>query len=75
MIKKEAMQIAGKLLASPKLYRAAVGTAGTSMEHLPRFMLYNRLNAWGRQREVPEAPQFTFREWYLKNRVKKRAKR
>jgi len=24
---------------------------------------------------VPEAPQFTFREWYLKNRVKKRAKR
>jgi len=75
MIKKETMQIAGKLLASPKLYRAAVGTAGTSLEHLPRFMLYNRLNAWGRQREVPEAPQFTFREWYLKNRVKKRAKR
>ena len=74
MIKKEAMQIAGKVLASPKLYRAAVGTAGTSLEHLPRFMLYNRLNAWGRQREVPEAPQFTFREWYLKHRVKKRAK-
>ena len=75
MIKKETMQIAGKLLASPKLYRAAVGTAGTSLEHLPRFMLYNRLNAWGLQREVPEAPQFTFREWYLKNRVKKGAER
>ena len=54
MVKKEAMQIAGKMLASPKLYRAAVGTAGTSLEHLPRFMLYNRLNAWGRQREVPD---------------------
>jgi L-lactate dehydrogenase complex protein LldF len=74
MIKKEAMQIAGKLLASPKLYRAAVESAGAGLEHLPRFMLYNRLNAWGRQREVPQAPQFTFRQWYLKHRVKKRAK-
>jgi L-lactate dehydrogenase complex protein LldF len=67
MIKKEAMQIAGKLLASPKLYRAAVESAGAGLEHLPRFMLYNLLNAWGRQREVPQAPQFTFRQWYLKN--------
>ena len=53
MVKKEAMQIAGKVLASPKLYRAAVETAGAGIEHLPRFMLYNPLNAWGRQREVP----------------------
>jgi L-lactate dehydrogenase complex protein LldF len=33
-------------------------------------MMYSRLNAWGRQREVPEAPQSTFRQWYLKNRAK-----
>jgi L-lactate dehydrogenase complex protein LldF len=33
-------------------------------------MMYSRFNAWGRQREVPEAPQFTFRQWYLKNRGK-----
>jgi L-lactate dehydrogenase complex protein LldF len=38
-------------------------------------MLYNRLNAWGRQRETPKAPQLTFRQWYLKHRVKKQAKR
>ena len=41
------------------------------MEHLPRLMMYNRLNAWGRQREVPGAPQLTFRQWYLKNRGKR----
>jgi L-lactate utilization protein LutB len=67
-VKQEAMRAAGKVLLSPKLYRAAVETAGTGVEHLPRFMMYSRLNAWGRQREVPAAPPHTFRQWYLKNR-------
>jgi len=67
-VKKEAMTIAGKLLSSPKLYRAAVEAAGAGVEHLPRIMMYNRLNAWGRQREVPAAPALTFRQWYLWNR-------
>ena len=69
-VKQEAMQMAGKVLASPKLYRAAVEVAGATVEHLPRFMMYNPLNAWGRQREVPAAPKSTFRQWYLKNRGK-----
>ena len=75
MIKKEAMQIAGKVLSKPKLYRAAVEAAGAGVEHLPRAMMYSRLNAWGRQREVPKAPPLTFRQWYLKHRVTKGAKR
>ena len=70
-VKQEAMQVAGKVLGSPKLYRAAVETAGAGIEHLPRFMMYNRLNAWGRQREVPKSPPLTFRQWYLKNRSKR----
>src|SRR5262244_3766099 len=61
-VKQEAMRAAGKILASPKLYRAAVETAGTGVEYLPRFMMYSRLNAWGRQREVPAAPPYTFRQ-------------
>jgi len=70
--KKEAMRMAGKVLARPKLYRAAVEAAGAGVAHLPRFMMYNRLNAWGRQREVPEAPPATFRQWYLANRARKK---
>ena len=27
--------------------------------------------AWGKQREVPEAPKQTFRDWYLKKRKAK----
>lgn len=69
--KKQAMRMAGKLLASPRLYRAAVEAAGASVEYLPRVMLYNRLNAWGRQREVPAAPAMTFRQWWLKHRADK----
>jgi L-lactate dehydrogenase complex protein LldF len=69
--KKQAMKMAGKLLASPRLYRVAVEAAGTGVEYLPRVMLYSRLNAWGKQREVPAAPAQTFRQWWLKHRAKK----
>jgi L-lactate dehydrogenase complex protein LldF len=69
-VKQQAMQITGKVLGSPKLYRAAVAAAGASVEHLPRFMLYNPLNVWGRQRDIPQAPALTFRQWYLEHRTK-----
>jgi L-lactate dehydrogenase complex protein LldF len=71
IVKKEAMRMAGKVLASPKLYRAAVKAANAGLEYLPRTMIYNPLNAWGRQREVPKAARMTFRDWYLKYRRKK----
>lgn len=71
-VKKEAMRMAGKVLSSPKLYRAAVETTGSAIGQLPRFLLYNRLNAWGKQREVPDAPSYTFHEWYAENRGKKK---
>ncbi len=74
-VKQEAMQIAGKVLSNPKLYRAAVEAIGTGVERLPRFMLYNPLNAWGRQRDIPGAPASTFRQWYLKHRTKKGARK
>jgi L-lactate dehydrogenase complex protein LldF len=68
MVKKEAMRMAGKVLSSPKLYRMAVKGAQAGLDYLPRLMIYNPLNAWGKQREVPKAPKQSFREWYLKNR-------
>jgi L-lactate dehydrogenase complex protein LldF len=70
MVKQEAMRAAGKILASPKLYRAATEAATTGMSRLPRALMYNPLNAWGRNRELPGAPKSTFRQWYLENRGK-----
>jgi L-lactate dehydrogenase complex protein LldF len=68
LVKREAMRVAGRILGSPRLYRAAVEAAAAGIDHLPRFMLYNPFNAWGRQREVPGVPPTTFRQWYLKHR-------
>ena len=71
ILKQEAMRAAGKVLASPKLYRAAAEAAAKGIAHLPRALVYNPLNAWGRQRELPGAPKQTFRQWYLENRTAK----
>lgn len=70
MVKKEAMRVAGRILGSPRLYRAAVQAAAAGLDYLPRFMIYNPFNAWGKQRELPATPPSTFRQWYLKNRSK-----
>jgi L-lactate dehydrogenase complex protein LldF len=72
IVKKEAMRMAGKVLASPTLYRTAVKAANAGLEYLPRSMIYNPLNAWGRQREVPKVPRTTFHDWYVKNRRKRK---
>lgn len=72
MAKREAMRMAGRILGSPRLYRAAVQAAAAGQGWLPRFMVYNPFNAWGKQRELPATPQLTFRQWYLKNRGRPR---
>jgi L-lactate dehydrogenase complex protein LldF len=34
----------------------------------PRWLLYNRFNLWGRQREMPNPPKESFRHWYQTHR-------
>jgi hypothetical protein len=51
------MKAAGELLSRPAAYRAAIATADVALAHLPRWVIYNGLNAWGRHREVPHPPK------------------
>jgi L-lactate dehydrogenase complex protein LldF len=67
-VKKEAMIVAGKVLSHPHIYRMAADTMETSLKVLPRFAIYNHLNAWGRHRDVPQPAKETFHDWYKKNR-------
>src|SRR5271166_6208638 len=60
LAKRAAMTAAGELLSRPAAYVA--------LAHLPRFVIYNGLNAWGRHREVPHPPRQTFHSWYQANR-------
>ncbi|USI73898.1 lactate utilization protein B [Sphingomonas morindae] len=71
LLKKGMMKAAGALLANPALYRAALPVANSALRHLPRFVIYNRMNTWGRGREVPHAPKQTFHQWYKDNRETK----
>jgi L-lactate dehydrogenase complex protein LldF len=68
LVKKAAMKAAGMLLSRPAAYRAAIAAADTALAHLPRFVIYNGLNAWGKHREVPHPPKQTFHSWYHANR-------
>jgi len=67
-MKKAAMKAAGELLSHPAAYRAAIATANAALEHLPHFVIYSRLNAWGKHREVPHPAAQTFHQWYAANR-------
>ena len=65
------MKAAGELLSRPTAYRAAIATADAALAHLPRFVIYNGLNAWGKHREAPRPPTQTFHSWYKSNRGEK----
>jgi L-lactate dehydrogenase complex protein LldF len=67
-VKKEAMIVAGKVLSHPHIYRMAAHSMETALKLIPRFALYNQLNAWGRHRDVPQPAKETFHDWYKKNR-------
>jgi L-lactate dehydrogenase complex protein LldF len=67
--KKAAMKVADKLLSNPSAYRVAAETGEAALKVLPRFAIYNRLNAWGRHRDVPGAVAETFHQWYARNRT------
>jgi L-lactate dehydrogenase complex protein LldF len=62
--KRLGMRAMSFLFRHPRLY-GAVGTfARRVVPRLPRFMVYNRLNPWGKQRELPEFPKESFREQF-----------
>lgn len=62
--KRWSMKLAGKVLGSGWLYRMAGRFGRTALRMLPRFLVYNSLNPWGRQRELPAPPRQSFRELY-----------
>jgi len=69
-VKKQAMKVADKVLSNSALYQIATATVSTALDALPHFAIYNKLNAWGKHRDVPEAAAETFHEWYKNHRLK-----
>ncbi len=66
--KRLAMKLARVVLGRPWLYNLVGRVGRFALRSLPRFAIYNPLNAWGRQRELPPAPEQSFREQYRKHK-------
>jgi len=62
---------AGAVLSRGGLYNFMGKAARTALKFSPRSLVYNRFNAWGKSRELPEVPEESFKEWYEKNREKR----
>jgi L-lactate dehydrogenase complex protein LldF len=70
-VKRFAMRMASAMFRRPWLYRLVGRMARFALRFAPRFMIYNRFNTWGRERELPPAPRHSFRQLY-QNRKKNR---
>ena len=64
--KRWAMTLASIVLRNKWFYRSAGFVVRTLLQRLPRSLVYSRFNVWGRQRELPEIPSQSFRNWYRK---------
>ena len=66
--KRFALGATSQLMQRPKLFNLVGWLARHIVPLLPRFMLYNPLNPWGRKRELPVFPKQSFREMYRESR-------
>jgi L-lactate dehydrogenase complex protein LldF len=60
-----AMKAMAFTLSNPGVYRTAGKAGRWFMKHLP-FTVNNNINAWYKQREMPEVPKESFGEWFKK---------
>jgi L-lactate dehydrogenase complex protein LldF len=66
--KRVGAKLAAFVLNRPRLYAFLGRLARWKLRFLPRWLVYNRFNAWGRQRELPSAPSQSFRDQYKSRR-------
>ena len=69
--KRLSMKFARILLGSTWLFSTAGKVGRWLVPKLPRFLVYNGLNPWGKQRELPPMPKESFRELYRKRNQSK----
>lgn len=68
-VKSGMLKITGVVLAQPKLYSFMGKSIRFMLKYAPRFLIYSKLNAWGKERDLPEVKGGNFDQWY-KNRQK-----
>lgn len=72
--KKLSMKLVSGVLSSQWVFRSAGKAARTALRWLPRFAVYNPMNAWGKQRDLPDAPKKSFRAEYAEYQKDKKSR-
>ncbi|WP_297338119.1 lactate utilization protein B [Algoriphagus sp.] len=67
--KSLSMKLAAGVFKSPLVYRFSGSLMRKAIKSLPAAILYHPLNSWGKQRDLPNVPKESFREWFKKNRL------
>ena len=62
--KRFSMKLGRIVLGNTWLFTTAGKVGRWLVPKLPRFLVYNRLNPWGKQRDLPPMPKQSFRELY-----------
>ncbi|MBF7065642.1 lactate utilization protein B [Aliarcobacter butzleri] len=62
--KKMAMKVTTWLMSKPILFDFLGKTARFIVPKLPNFIIYNKANAWGKQRDLPKFPKKSFKEMF-----------
>lgn len=65
--KIKALKFATFLMKHPKLFELAGFSARIALRILPRFIVYSKINIWGKSRDLPTPPKKTFKDYYRKN--------
>ena len=66
--KKVGMKAMSFVLSHPSIYRIAGKLGRWVMRYFPILMANKFFNPWYKQREMPEAPTQSFRDWYKNNK-------
>lgn len=62
-----AMEAMSATLSNPTTYNVAGKALRFTLKYAP-FIINNKLNPWYKQREMPAAPESSFKKWYAENR-------
>lgn len=65
--KSIAMKIANGIFSTPFAYKISGQIMRGSLKILPESVTYSNLNTWGKERDLPELPEQSFKDWYKNN--------
>lgn len=68
-LKSLSMLFANGIFKNPLTYQVSGKLMRKALKNLPNSIVYHAQNVWGRQRDLPETPQESFKDWYKKNRA------